>query len=124
MAIPHLIGRYAVRDDHFTSSVKIAVGLLSFPLAYAINLSVIYRLTNRIDWLIYYILTLVFSGIFAKMSQSYVKSFWEKFKFWAIKYTSPIDYIKIKKNFRDIRKKLDKRILPQSRPEEVIYINK
>jgi 1-acyl-sn-glycerol-3-phosphate acyltransferase len=109
LAIPHIIGQYVVKDDHFRSSVKLAVGFISFPFAYILNGFIFFILTHRFDWLLYYFISLVFSGIFAKMSQSYVKRFWEKFKFWTIKYTDPIDYVKIKKNYREIRRKLDKR---------------
>jgi 1-acyl-sn-glycerol-3-phosphate acyltransferase len=119
LAIPYLIGKFLVRDDHFESSVKIAVGLLSFPLAYAINLFIVYVLTNRLDWTIYYFISMIITGIFAKISQSYVKSFWEKLKFWTVKYTDPVDYVKIKKNFREIRKKLDKRVIPDPKSQPV-----
>jgi hypothetical protein len=111
LAIPHFIGKFAVKDDHFSSSVKIAIGLLSFPFAYSVNGFVFYIIFHRFDWLIYYFISMIISGILAKISQSYVKRFWEKFKFWTVKYTSPIDYIKIKKNFRDIRRRLDKRLI-------------
>ena len=108
LALPRIIGKFAVKDDHFASSVKLAVGMLSFPLSYTGNCLILYSLTHRLDWLIYYFISLLFSGIFAKLSQGYVKRFWEKFKFWAVKYRNPVDYIKIKKNFREIRRKLDR----------------
>ncbi len=124
LAVPHIIGKFAVKDDHFASSVKLAVGLLSFPLSYAVNGWIFYSFTHRLDWLIYYFISLIFTGIFAKIFQGYVKRFWEKFKFWAVKYKNPVDYIKIKKNFRDIRRKLDKRLIRDSAPVSVTQVPK
>ena len=111
LAIPFLVCKYFVKDDHFSSSVKLAVGLLSFPFSYIVNGLIFYVITHRVDWLIYYYISLIITGIFAKLNQSYVNTFWEKFKFWSVKYSAPIDYVKIKKNFRDIRRILDKRFV-------------
>jgi 1-acyl-sn-glycerol-3-phosphate acyltransferase len=117
LEIPHLVGRFAVKDDHFKSSMRLAIGLITFPLSYAVNCLLFYHLTHRFDWLLYYIISMILSGMFAKVSQGYVKRFWEKFKFWAVKYKNPIDYIKIKKNFREIRRRLDKRLIKESSSE-------
>ena len=119
LEVPHIIGKFGVRDDHFRSSVILAVGLLAFPLSYAVNCLVFYHLTHRYDWLLYYFISMLLGGMFSKISQSYVKRFWEKFKFWTVKYKNPVDYIKIKKNFRDIRRRLDKRLLKDAAPDAI-----
>ena len=37
IALPHFISKLTVKDDHFESSVKLAIGLISFPLSYFIQ---------------------------------------------------------------------------------------
>ncbi len=111
---PWFISKLVVKDDHWMSSVQIAIGLISFPLFYFIQGFIFYQFFPNGWYVFLYILSVIFTGILAKIYQDWVHRFWEGFKIWVLKLSKTREFIRIRNSYNDLIKKLDKHFLSSS----------
>ena len=115
ISIPYFIGKVAVKDDHFLSSVKISIGLLSFPITYTLQGIIFYQFFPDFWLVVIYIVSIVITGILAKTYQNWIHRFWEMFKIWLLKMSSMREFARIKRSYIDLIEKLDKNLIKSSR---------
>ncbi|MBR9999281.1 MAG: 1-acyl-sn-glycerol-3-phosphate acyltransferase [Cyclobacteriaceae bacterium] len=109
--LPYIISKFTVRDDHWDSSVKLAIGLLSFPLCYTIQSLIFYRFFPD-GWLVLlYLLSIIITGILAKIYQEWIHRFWESFKIWILRTSKKRDYVRIRNSYNQLIQKLDSSLL-------------
>jgi 1-acyl-sn-glycerol-3-phosphate acyltransferase len=111
ITLPHIIGQATVKDDHFLSSVKLAIGLLSFPISYLIQGIIFYRFFPNGWYVTLYILSIIITGILAKIYQNWIHRFWEMFKIRLLMMRQKREFIKIKRNYNDLINTLNENLL-------------
>jgi 1-acyl-sn-glycerol-3-phosphate acyltransferase len=109
--LPYLIGKATVRDDHFLSSVKLAIGLLSFPLSYFLQALVFYQFFPNAWYVTFYILSIIVTGILAKIYQSWIHRFWEMFKIRLLMMKRKRAFVQIKISYQDLISTLDENLI-------------
>jgi len=109
--LPYIISKFTVRDDHWDSSVKLAIGLLSFPVSYFLQGLIFYHFIPNGWYLLLYILSIIVTGILAKIYQNWIHRFWEGFKIWLLKLSNKREFVRIKKSYNDLIDKLDASLL-------------
>jgi len=102
LALPYFIGTATVKDDHFLSSVKLAIGLLSFPLSYVLQGIVFYHFFPNVWYLLLYYLSIIVTGILAKIYQNWIHKFWEMFKIRLLMMKRKREFVKIKQNYNGL----------------------
>jgi hypothetical protein len=115
--LPYIISKFTVGDDHWQSSVKLAIGLLSFPLSYALQAYLFYRFVPDGFYVFLYILSVILTGILAKIYQEWIHRFWESFKIWILRTSKKRDFIRIRNSYIQLIEKLDANLLKV--PEKV-----
>ena len=114
LALPYFISMITVRDDHWISSVKLAIGLVSFPLTYTIQAIIFSSFFPNKWYVVLYILSVILTGILAKIYQNWIHKFWEGFKIFILKSTDRKKYVRIKRNYSDLIEKLDEILLARN----------
>ncbi len=100
--LPYFIGKAAVKDDHFLSSVKLAIGLLSFPLTYIIQAIIFYQFFPNGWYVVTYIISIVVTGVLAKIYQNWIHKFWEMFKIRLLMMNRKRAFVQIKRSYNDL----------------------
>lgn len=108
--IPYLIGKAAVKDDHFLSSVKLAIGLLSFPVTYIIQAIIFYQFFPNGWYVLLYIVSIMITGILAKIYQNWIHKFWEMFKIRLLMMNRKRAFVQIKRSYNDLINTLNENI--------------
>ena len=108
--LPYLIGQAAVKDDHFLSSVKLAIGLLSFPVTYTIQAIVFYQFFPNGWYVALYIVSIMVTGILAKIYQNWIHKFWEMFKIRLLMMNRKRAFVQIKRSYNDLIDTLNENI--------------
>jgi hypothetical protein len=111
IALPYIIGTFTVKDDHFLSSVKLAIGLLSFPVSYLIQSIIFYKFFPNGWYVALYILSIMITGILAKIYQNWIHRFWEMFKIRLLMIKRKREFVKIKRNYNDLINTLNENLL-------------
>ncbi len=111
LIFPYIVARLFVHDDHWESSVKLAVGLVSFPLSYFFQAYLFYQYFPDPLHVTLYIMSVIITGILAKIYQNWIHRFWEGFKIWLLKGSKKREYIRIKNSYNELIKKLDENLL-------------
>ena len=111
ISIPYFIGKTTVKDDHFLSSVKLAIGLLSFPISYLLQSVIFYQFFPNAWFVTLYILSIIITGILAKVYQNWIHRFWEMFKIRLLMIKRKRAFIQIKSSYKDLIKTLDDNLL-------------
>lgn len=109
--LPYLIGKITVKDDHFLSSVQLAIGLVSFPLSYLLQGLIIYHFFPDIWYVMLYILSILITGYLAKIYQNWIHRFWEMFKIRLLMIRRKREFVKIKRNYNDLISTLNRNLL-------------
>ena len=115
ISLPYFIGKMAVKDDHFLSSVKLSIGLISFPLSYTIQAIIFYQFFPNLWLVLAYIISIIITGILAKTYQNWIHRFWEMFKIWLLRMSSMMEFARIKRSYIDLIEKLDKNLIKSSK---------
>ena len=110
ISLPYFIGKAAVKDDHFLSSVKLAIGLLSFPVTYIIQAIIFYQFFPDGWYLLLYIISIIVTGILAKIYQNWIHKFWEMFKIRLLMMNRKRAFVQIKRSYIDLIKTLNDNI--------------
>lgn len=111
LLIPYIVGKFAVHDDHWRSSVNLSIGLLSFPITYFIQAWIFSRIFHEGWQVTLYLLSVIITGILAKIYQNWIHRFWEGLKIWVLKMSRRREYLRIKSNYNELIKKLDNNLL-------------
>ena len=111
IALPYLIGKISVKDDHFLSSVQLAIGLVSFPLSYLIQSMIFYQFFPNGLYVVLYIVSIIVTGILAKIYQNWIHRFWEMFKIRLLMSNRKREFVRIKRNYNDLINTLNKKLL-------------
>lgn len=117
--LPYIIGNMTVKDDHFLSSVKLAIGLLSFPVCYLIQGMIFYKFFPDGWYVTLYILSVIVTGVLAKIYQNWIHRFWEMFKIRLLMMRQKREFIKIKRNYNDLIDTLNKNLLESAQLETI-----
>jgi len=115
IVIPYLIGKITVRDDHFLSSVQLAIGLLSFPVSYLIQSIIFYQFFPNGLYVVLYIFSIIVTGILAKIYQNWIHRFWEMFKIRLLMMQRKREFVRIKRNYNDLINTLNDHLLESAR---------
>jgi len=110
ISLPYFIGKAAVKDDHFLSSVKLAIGLLSFPITYIIQAIVFYQFFPNGWYVTWYILSIIITGVLAKIYQNWIHKFWEMLKIRLLMMNRKRAFVQIRVSYNDLVKTLDDNI--------------
>ena len=110
ISLPYFIGKAAVKDDHFLSSVKLAIGLLSFPVTYIIQAIIFYQFFPNGWYVLLYLLSIVVTGILAKIYQNWIHKFWEMFKIRLLMMNRKRAFVQIKVSYNELIKTLNDNI--------------
>ncbi len=113
--LPYIISKFTVRDDHWQSSVKLAIGLLSFPVAYLIQAIIFYQFFPNGWYVFLYLISVVITGILAKIYQEWIHRFWESFKIWILRSSKKREYVRIRNSYNQLIQKLDNTLLGASK---------
>jgi 1-acyl-sn-glycerol-3-phosphate acyltransferase len=108
--LPYLIGKAAVKDDHFLSSVKLAIGLLSFPVSYIIQALIFYQFFPNGWYVLLYIVSIIITGVLAKIYQNWIHKFWEMFKIRLLMMNRKRAFVQIKRSYKDLINTLNENI--------------
>jgi hypothetical protein len=108
--LPYLIGKAAVKDDHFLSSVKLAIGLLSFPVSYIIQALIFYQFFPNGWYVLLYIVSIIITGVLAKIYQNWIHKFWEMFKIRLLMMNRKRAFVQIKRSYMDLINTLNENI--------------
>jgi hypothetical protein len=111
ISLPYFIGKAAVKDDHFLSSVKLAIGLLSFPVTYAIQCIIFYQFFPNGWHVLLYVLSIIVTGILAKIYQNWIHKFWEMFKIRLMMMKRKREFVNIKRSYEDLIQTLDENLI-------------
>jgi 1-acyl-sn-glycerol-3-phosphate acyltransferase len=114
LLLPYIISKFTVRDDHWDSSVKLAIGLVSFPISYFIQAMIFYRFFPNGWFVLLYIVSVVITGILAKIYQEWIHRFWERFKIWILKSSNKREYVRIRNSYNQLIQKLDDNLIDKS----------
>ena len=114
LLLPYIISKVAVKDDHWESSVKLAIGLLSFPLTYFLQALVFYQFFPNGWYVLIYLISVIITGILAKVYQEWIHRFWENFKIWILKSSKKRDYVRIRNSYNQLIEKLDESLINRS----------
>jgi hypothetical protein len=117
LLLPYLISKFTVKDDHWESSVKLAIGLLSFPLTYFLQAWIFYQFFPNGLYVFLYLVSVVVTGILAKVYQEWIHRFWESFKIWILKSGNKREYVRIKNSYNQLIQKLDDQLIDKSKIE-------
>jgi hypothetical protein len=109
--LPYIIGKFTVKDDHFLSSVQLAIGLISFPLSYFVQGLVFYHFFPNVWFVLLYILSILITGYLAKIYQNWIHRFWEMFKIRLLMMRRKREFVKIKRNYNDLISTLNRALL-------------
>ena len=110
IVLPYLIGKAAVKDDHFLSSVKLAIGLLSFPVSYIIQALIFYQFFPNGWYVLLYIVSIIITGVLAKIYQNWIHKFWEMFKIRLLMMNRKRAFVQIKRSYKDLINTLNENI--------------
>jgi 1-acyl-sn-glycerol-3-phosphate acyltransferase len=111
ISLPYFIGKATVKDDHFLSSVKLAIGLLSFPISYLIQALIVYQFFPNAWYVTLYLLSIIVTGILAKIYQNWIHRFWEMFKIRLLMMKRKRAFVQIKRSYEDLINTLDENLL-------------
>lgn len=78
--IPNFIVKKKIKDDHFHSSIKMALGLVLFPLVYLVQVIIFFVVTNDVLLSFMYLISLPLFGYFALKYWYYFREVQNKFK--------------------------------------------
>lgn len=81
--IPDYLALKLFRDDHFHSSIRAAVALITFPFFYSLQTAIVWALTDW-RWALAYFAALPLSGNFAYTYSVWVKKWYSRWKFSAL----------------------------------------
>lgn len=109
--LPYIICKFTVRDDHWQSSVKLAIGLLSFPVSYLIQAIIFYQFFPNGWYVLLYLISIIITGILAKIYQEWIHRFWESFKIWILRSSKKREYARIRNSYNQLIQKLDSSLL-------------
>jgi hypothetical protein len=110
-----MISKFTVRDDHWDSSVKLAIGLVSFPISYFIQAVIFYQFFPNGWYVLVYLISIVLTGILAKIYQEWIHRFWESFKIWILKSSNKREYVRIRNSYNQLIQKLDDNLIDRSK---------
>ena len=113
--LPFIISKFTVRDDHWQSSVKLAIGLLSFPVSYLIQSIIFYHFFPNVWYLLLYLFSIIITGVLAKIYQEWIHRFWESFKIWILRSGKKREYVRIRNSYNQLIQKLDSTLLSISK---------
>ncbi len=113
ISLPYFIGKATVKDDHFQSSVKLAIGLLSFPITYIIQAILFYQFFPNGWYVTLYIISVIITGILAKIYQNWIHKFWEMFKIRLLMMNRKRAFVQIKNSYNDLINTLNNNIRPE-----------
>ncbi len=111
LLLPYIISKFTVRDDHWQSSVKLAIGLLSFPVSYLIQAIIFYHFFPNFWYVLLYLGSIIITGILAKIYQEWIHRFWESFKIWILRSSKKREYVRIRNSYNQLIQKLDSNLL-------------
>jgi hypothetical protein len=115
LLLPYLISKMTVRDDHWQSSVKLAIGLVSFPLSYLIQGTIFYQFFPNGWYVLLYLVSIIITGILAKTYQEWIHRFWESFKIWILRSSKKREFVRIRNSYNQLIQKLDSNLLDVSK---------
>jgi hypothetical protein len=91
--------------------VKLAIGLISFPFSYLIQALIFYQFFPNGWHVTLYILSIMVTGILAKVYQSWIHRFWEMFKIRLMMMNRKRAFVQIKRSYEDLIKTLDDNLI-------------